>query len=359
MWVSVRYRPEDLAEAALMAREHYGESWISDPGFLRWQYEANPVGAAIARLARDQDNGRLAGQYLVIPMRFEVDGREVRGVLSLNTLTREAYRGQGVFTGLARATYEDCRSQGFVFCYGLPNPNSVHGLTQTLGFAVLGRVALMLLPLDVRAMIRSRWGALAGALASPGGCFFRAKERSVAGYEVVQIGAADLHELAPFWTRVRGKYPVMGVRDDRFMRWRYFDIPLREYVVYGVRATNGSELLGYAVGRCTEVEGIAAGMVVDMLVVEGLSLPAGRLLVGHLVSDLAARGATLAGSLVLPHTEEYRILKASGFFRCPRALEPQPFPLCYLSLNTTGEKSSDALLDVRNWFFTMGDYDVI
>ncbi len=342
-----------------MAREHYGQSWVSDPDFLRWQYEENPSGPAIGQLARDAQNGQLAGQYLVIPMRFDLGGEESRCVLSLNTLTREAYRGQGVFTGLAEATYQECRSQGFVFCYGLPNRNSTHGLTQTLGFAVLGRVPLLLRPLDARALVRGRWGPVLGALAAPVGLMCRLRERPTAGYEVVRIGVSDLADLQMFWAGVRGKYPVMGVRDASFMRWRYFDIPLREYVVYGLRVVGGSGLLGYAIGRCMEVAGISSGMVVDMLVAKGVPVEAGKSLVSHLLKDLAGQGASLAGSLMLPHTEEYRILRASGFFRCPRALEPQPFPLCLLPLTEAGDSGRGPLTDLARWFFTMGDYDVV
>jgi GNAT superfamily N-acetyltransferase len=359
MWQCVRYRPEDLPEAVLLAREHYGESWISNADFLQWQYEGNPAGPAVGYVARDVEDGGLAGQYLVIPMDFFVDGDIVPSVLSLNTLTREAYRGQGVFTGLAKATYQECRDQGFDFCYGFPNPNSYHGLTKTLGFADLGRVPLLVRPLDVRAMVRSRWGALASAIASPAGLFFRVGERVDPEYEVVSLGATQLDEIEAFWARVRGKYPIMGVRDRGYVRWRYFYVPSREYVVYGIRKRDGGRLLGYVVGRCADVLGISAGMIVDLLVEQGLPVSAGRLLVDRALRELAARGASLAGSLMLAHTEEYRILKASGFFRCPRRLEPQPFPLCYLRLSAGLEPPRDRPDDLTRWFMTMGDYDVI
>jgi GNAT superfamily N-acetyltransferase len=359
MWASARYQPEDLPETIEMTQEQYGESWISDLGFLRWQYEANPAGPAVARLARDSDSRRLAGQYVVIPMRFEADGIDMRGVLSLNTLTREAYRGQGVFTGLAESTYQDCQDQGFAFCYGFPNPDSYPGFVRKLGFTDIGRVPLLLRPLNVRSIVRRRFGSSAAALAAPAGIFYRTREHADYAHEVGPLGLADLGDIAAFWGRVRAKYPIMGVRDAAFFRWRYFDIPLREYLVHGVRRKNGTELLGYAVGRCTEVQGMQAGMIVDVLVVEGLPRSAGRALVGSLLRDFAARGAELAGSLMLPHTEESRLLKAAGFLTCPRSLEPQPFPVIYRRLKNPDESSPDPLADLSRWFLTMGDYDVI
>ncbi len=353
------YRPEDLSETVEMTQEYYGESWVSDLEFLRWQYEANPAGPAIAHLARDTDNGRLAGQYVVIPMRLQAVGDSVRGLLSLNTLTREAYWGQGVFTGLARAVLQDCQDQGFGLCYGFPNPKSYHGLVRTLGFTDLGRVPLLLRPLNVRSLVRSRFGAFAGLIASPAGIFYRLRERSNSAWEVRPLVVSDLGDVETFWSRVRGKYPIMGVRDEKYFRWRYFDVPLREYLVYGIYSKGGADLLGYVVGRYTEVEGLRAGMVVDMLVIEGLPRSAGKLLLTVLLSDLAARGASTAGSLMLSHTEESRILRANGFLRCPRALEPQPFPFCYLRLTTDEKGGPDPLANLEQWFLTMGDYDVI
>lgn len=68
----------------------------------------------------------------------------------------------------------------------------------------------------------------------------------------------------------------------------------------------------------------------------------------------------LAGSLMLPHTEESRILKAEGFFTCPKALEPQPFPVIYRRFSPSfGEDYNDSFLQLNRWFLTMGDYDVI
>ena len=49
--------------------------------------------------------------------------------------------------------------------------------------------------------------------------------------------------------------------------------------------------------------------------------------------------------------------KKLGFFRCPKKLEPQPFPLILRLFDPSLEDKG--IYDVKNWFFTMGDYDVI
>lgn len=371
MWKTVQYLPENLAETIELTKEYYGDSWISDLNFLRWQYESNPAGPAVMRLARDAETNQLAGQYVVIPMRFKANQATIHGTLSLNTLTRQTYTGQGIFTGLAKAVFQDCTNQKMDFCYGFPNPNSYPGFMRKLGFTDLGSVPLLLRPLNLCALVKEKFSPLLAPLALPFQPFYKVKNRTAdKAYEVYPLTLSELPELDVFWTKIQTKYPIMGIRDAAYIRWRYFDIPLRDYQVYGIRARQAkhSELLGYIIGRCTEVAEINSGMVVDFLV-DPKHPDAGGCLIRSLLRHFIQQGMNLAGSLMLPHTEESDLLKSEGFFTCPKALEPQPFPVVYRSFKPSdkftqeasqkGEKDSDPLLQLNRWFLTMGDYDVI
>jgi hypothetical protein len=365
MWKAVKYQPENLPEIIEMTREYYGDSWISDTGYLKWQYEANPAGPAIIQLARDVETDQLAGQYVVIPMRFKAFNKTVNGILSLNTLTRQIYTGQGVFTGLAKAIYQACAEQGPEFCYGFPNPNSYPGFTRKLGFTDLGCVPLLLRPLNTKALVTRKFGSLLGSLAFPFQLFYKVKDRSNDNYEVYPLTAFNLSDMNAFWAKVQDKYPIMGIRDADYIRWRYFENPYRDYQIYGIHKKNSSELIGYIVGRCTEVEGMSSGMIVDFLV-DPSHPAAGKYLINRLLRFFVANNMDLAGSLMLPYTEESCILKANGFFTCPKALEPQPFPVIYRRLSSKreeegnyGEGNQNPFLQLDHWFLTMGDYDAI
>lgn len=69
---------------------------------------------------------------MVKPVRFRAFGRDVKCVLSLNTLMREAYRGQKVFTSLAERVYARAEAEGYAYVYGVPNPNSYPGFVREL-----------------------------------------------------------------------------------------------------------------------------------------------------------------------------------------------------------------------------------
>ena len=358
MWKAIKYQPENLSETIEMTYEYYGKSWISDIGYLKWQYEANPAGPAIIQLARDLETDHLAGQYVVIPMRFKAFNQTVNGILSLNTLTRQIYTGQGIFTELAKTVYQDCAEQGSDFCYGFPNPNSYPGFMKKLGFTDLGSVPLLLRPLNIKALVKQRFGSLLGSLALPFQPFYKVRDRSEDDYEVYSLTPFNLSEVNAFWARTQDKYPIMGIRDADFIRWRYFENPYRDYQLYAIRKKNGCELNGYIVGRCTEVEGISSGMIVDFLVDPNVP-HAGNFLINRLLRFFVDNNMDLAGSLMMPHTEESRLLKAKGFFTCPKAFEPQPFPVIYRRLNPQGEGKLDPFLQLNHWFLTMGDYDAI
>jgi hypothetical protein len=111
------------------------------------------------------------------------------------------------------------------------------------------------------------------------------------------------------------------------------------------------------------VDGVSSGMIVDFLV--DPSFPGvGNLLLNRLLRFFVDNNMDLAGSLMLPQTGESRVLKDNGFFTCPKALEPQPFPVIYRRLSPQtegnhGEGTPDPFLQLNHWFLTMGDYDAI
>lgn len=109
---------------------------------IDWEYNLNPEGNAVGFNAWVDDF--LAGHYATIPLRAVVNGREEKGLLSLNTATHGGHRGKGLFTQLANKTYEYAASNGFRFVIGVANANSTHGFTKKLGFQMVGPLKAMI-----------------------------------------------------------------------------------------------------------------------------------------------------------------------------------------------------------------------
>lgn len=108
---------------------------------IRWQYLQNPDGNAVGYNAWAGEV--LAGHYVTIPLRAELFGKEEKGLLSLNTATHADHRGKGLFTKLARTTYEKATEDGYGFVVGVANANSTHGFIKKLGFQLVAPLRAM------------------------------------------------------------------------------------------------------------------------------------------------------------------------------------------------------------------------
>ena len=129
-------RITDLLRCVFPDAQHFTEEVV------QWQYTANPDGHAVGFNAWAGEV--LAAHYVTIPLRAMVFGKEERGLLSLNTATHPEHQGKGLFTKLAKATYERAAAEGFSFVVGVANLNSTHGFTKKLGFQLVSPLRAMI-----------------------------------------------------------------------------------------------------------------------------------------------------------------------------------------------------------------------
>ncbi len=354
MWDSIPYTPE-LAPAVLaLHRRAWPEAEIGHERFLRWQYDENPAGPACSALACARTGGELIGQFGAIPLRLWVDAEERLGALALNVVTDEAYRRQGVFAALGRAADERMAQAGAAIAFAMPNQRSFPGFVRRLGYTHAGDVPFLARPVNARRLAARRLPvpgapALAALLSRPFFPPLPAVAEPVPGVAVERVEQIDAY-FDDFWQRVRGRERVMAVRDASFLEWRFRRIPLHRYEI--LRARVEGQQAGYVVLRVADVLGVRAGLVVDLLVASAPDgLRAGRALIGEALAYFASEDIDLVATLMLPHAFEYRLLRRAGFWPLPRALLPQRFRLV--------ARDGPAVRELRNWFFTLGDYDVV
>ena len=127
-----------LAAYADLLGRVFGRSAKFTAEALAWRYRDNPAGMVVGADAWDGE--RLAAHYVTCPTVALVEGREVTGLLSLNTATDPEYQGRGLFTALAQATYEQGRAAGYGFVIGVANANSTPGFLRKLAFQDVGRL---------------------------------------------------------------------------------------------------------------------------------------------------------------------------------------------------------------------------
>ena len=100
-----------------------------------WAYIDNPSADPIVTLCIE--GNALVGHYAIIPMPLILDTCVYSSYLSMTTMVSPTHQGMGLFTNLAKITYEAASDQGVDFVFGFPNNQSAPGFTKKLGWDVL------------------------------------------------------------------------------------------------------------------------------------------------------------------------------------------------------------------------------
>jgi GNAT superfamily N-acetyltransferase len=111
--------------------------------YLDWIYNQNPHGKVIGYDAIFED--KLAAHYAIIPRIYKFNGQKILSALSLNTATHPNHQRKGLFSKLAKQTYETAENRGIKFVLGVANQNSIFVFEKKLGFLKYGNVRIGLI----------------------------------------------------------------------------------------------------------------------------------------------------------------------------------------------------------------------
>lgn len=178
--------PQLAAYAELLGRVFGAQAKFTAEA-IAWRYRDNPSGQVVGTDAWDGE--RLAAHYVTCACEAIVEGRPVKGLLSLNTATDPDYQGQGLFTRLAEATYAAGAAAGYGFVIGVANANSTPGFLRRLGFQHVGRLAAGIVarvprqfrPAELQFQGDWRDELLAWRLANPAGSYVAARHGTLTG----------------------------------------------------------------------------------------------------------------------------------------------------------------------------------
>lgn len=130
---------EEFDQLVELQNEVYKERGLTftREGFKHW-YIDNPYGHAISFNAFDGD--KMVAHYVCVIKELLIDGRIVKGILSMATVTHPDYRGRGLFKTLAKMTYDCARDNGYEFVIGVANANSFPGFMKYFPFQYVGQL---------------------------------------------------------------------------------------------------------------------------------------------------------------------------------------------------------------------------
>jgi len=339
----------NLEELITLSKSYYSTGDIIDKRYLEWQYLKNPYGLPFLFTSKDTLTDQLAGQYLVIPLEYQISGEKLAGSLSLNTLTHPDHQGKGLFTKMAKATYADCEASNNNFTIGFPNPLSYPGFVKKLNFSHLGDIPLLIKPLKPINILRS---------------YFQ-KEKEKHGGEIIleqvsskkNIHQLDFHNQTDenkynaFWNKIMSNYPISANKDFKFLKWRYNDHPTKKYKVYYIE--NNGEIDGVIILRAEHVWGFKVGLIMDFMTNEPSKNS--KFLLKHASKIFKNLKLDFITALHTP-IKEYNILKKNNFYKIPQKLLPQK--IHFIVRSNKKFNNEEMILKLENWKLTFGDYDI-
>jgi GNAT superfamily N-acetyltransferase len=351
------YQEKDKASILELNAMQGGVPELADSAYFDWLYSENPEGEPILSVAAETDTDRVVGFLWYIPVRWRCLGHSELVYMGANALVHPDHRRKGIFGALQAMAVPECGRRGAKFIYGFGRPISLRGVRH-LGFGE-ATMPLLIRPLDAKRLAEARgfgpllqWAARMGwGLASA--TVFR--PRSVNGGLVVRQEIGFDAACDRFWQSLSDKYPIALERSHAFLQWRFGTVPCREYQILTSR--DGSEVRGYAVIRCAEIQGVQCGLIMDLLVeptTQGRE--AGALLLDGAAQRFRDEGMWMAACLMLEHTEEYRLLDRAGYIRFPYWLAPQSYVLSVRGASA-GDLPGPLRDHIGKWFVTLASHD--
>jgi hypothetical protein len=308
-----------------------------------WVYEANPDGPALVWLVNDAA-GAPVGTSAAYPRRMHLDGETVLALNLSDFAVDTAFRTLGPALQLLRATLEPVRSGEYAFSYDFPS-ESMRALYRRMGGADLGRKERWVRPVDLRPIVKRRMGSgiVGSVVGAAGQAALRARDALSgvpAGLSIEPLDGECGAEFDGLDKKLGRLRPVTGVRDARYLNWRYG----RGGYTF-LCARRGGDLEGFLVVGTEDPEVVP---VLDLFAPADNGVARG--LIAGAVDFARGRGSEALWVEVLADSASAATVQASGFVKRDDTEGPVPF---------AGPESPhrSLLAEAGNWWITGGDRD--
>jgi len=257
-----RRNADDDEEIFRLYEEVFGEGLTeASRRRWRWQYLENPeTGSSGPDIWVVREEGRLLGQYASMPVRLWWGQEEVRASWGMDVFVRAEARGKGAGARLFTTWADQVE-----VALGLGLTPSSYGLFQKLRYHDVGPVPFYQRILDPRAVVRRRWGpsgALLGPLLGSALSLWRPDREPPPGNTTISPITHFGPEYDRLWERARASYAMCVRRDAAYLDWKYARCPHRRYQLW--EAKRQGDLVGFAVSRWEDYEGLRLGWIVDL-----------------------------------------------------------------------------------------------
>lgn len=309
---------EDTEAICALLGAVFPENPKADSVVLAWQYWDNPYGETASWVFTD-DDGEIIAHYAAFPIPGVLDGAPTTLAMGADAATAESARGRGLFTKLARATWDDVAERnGLRTVLVAPNPSSKPGALRS-GMVEIADLPAFVRPVDP-AWLASRLRVPRPLVAAGMRTVFRVKRPK--GFVVAEVDAPP-HGLDALWSRTATEVR-WGMRTDAaWWEWRYTQRPPVRGVPAGYRFVEARVPSGELVAACAAVPCEAfGGRFVFVLDLVADDRQAAAAVLNRLADD--PRGAGGVATVALPGSRVAHLVTGAGLGQLPKRLEPRP-----------------------------------
>jgi len=205
----------------------------------QWLYKENPHGEALTWLVIHHRNGTIIGATSIFPRRVWFRDGITLGCCGGDTLVDPMFRRRGIATELHRVSRPGAAEAGIRFQYGLPNTaNTGAHLKAASYFPGSFQEIRILLRIDPVINKVNLGGILpAGLLRLGSGMLWlhiKPKlSRSTDWDKNIKVVSEFDKRFDKLMESVTPAFNICGVRDSRYLNWRYFKSPRRVHTILG------------------------------------------------------------------------------------------------------------------------------
>jgi GNAT superfamily N-acetyltransferase len=319
-----------------------------DPRFWRWEFMEGPDGRGLIYIM--EDGNKIIGHFADVPRRFSIQGDDVLATLSLDLMVHPDYRRKGIFEAMGRYGIERVKKENGLFLTSYPiRRETIRGFKK-IGWKNVVELPVLVYPIRFSGIVNQYFRFPPLSLLVGGGARFfyfllygLKRGKGTEGFEIEKVGLLD-DQFDGFCQKALSLYPIMGIRNRRYLTWRYLEHPTRSYTIY--RARKSGEMQGYIVLRKVELLNFNSAVIVDLLALDKVSLIA---LVERGIQHSREQGADLLGFMVPQGHSHHKIMRSMGFLPSPKTFLFMIYP----------HSNREILFSPEKWYLTWGDTDVI
>ena len=316
--------------------------------FWRWEFDEGPDGKALIYIVEDKN--KIIGHFADIPRRFSIQGDVVLGTLSLDLMVHPDYWRRGIFAAMGEYGVQRVKQENGLFMTAFPiRIETILGLKK-IGWEEVAKLPVLVYPIRFRGILNRYLhfmplSLLVGGVAR----FFYSllyglkRERGTERFEIEKVGRLD-DQFDGFCQKTSSLCPAIGIRNRKYLTWRYLRHPTRNYTIY--RAKKNGEMRGYIVLRKVELLGFNSAVIVDLLALDDAVLLA---LVDRGIRHSQQEGVDLLGFMVPQDHFYFKIMRRGGFLPSLKTFLFMVYP----------HSDKKMIVSPEKWYVNWGDTDVI